>query len=917
MASPCTISISSSPRSLTNGDSAVFTPSEAVLTWSWGLQPATALVEWVSATALPAIVPGCSVVIEIAGHVFYGMTDNLVERVASDGISLLQEFRDNREYLNWDVVNAAFNLHDARVVSGKYVRRYKHLLPVNFKTLTWTFTNTPYTAAQILNFLFASDTVGTNWQPVYHPLMNNPVFSLDYAQGQKLGQCLVDISEQLGLVFTLVGGPYTLYWELKGVGTLPGFPVNSDNRRSGSALSGNPSQIKVLGDRNRYQILNCPMQPDWLPAWQTFWDFGAFVNDIFLNESTNAPVNAGTSGVVPLGTPYRAIPNDLDHVVGYALAGARARLLTVSQYADLVDARYDSGLETTLTGDSYRDSRRYQGRSRLQLPVALYLSQILFRAFKLADNFTFRAANGSLIGEFGYDLDSKPIVEITHDPVTGQMNPLKDGNGNYVVPDSSHNGYAIVQGYQVGQDAFGTLNPDYFDYTSWISAQTLWQVCPFQIDDSGEGTQFIVFDQPVINSGDLIKAAANALPSGRARGYLSATPTITIPPVMACLTVLGENFSLLRGTGPRTDVANVAELHGEYLIYAPGRVPVEQPYLDGSTATQKGQVYGDLLLNQQFYYQNGGYVVQGVDGVSLSSVVDRITLRWNAREGLTKEVDWANERSRNVTVNAFGTAVLQLPPEREFDRRSQLDPLFPGQDALRVEARQLRLEASVLRANPSMLQALVNTFHLLMGLDTPPQTVLTDSAASGSAQTLAVGTPLFQDPNNTVAWTPNDASTTPRTSAVFVGVTTLDGESVNAGVRVTAGGAGGIVQARVMGPVSVGDVVGLGQYAQTYFTSGPAVVVGQVVEAIASAAVGLIRVKLGTAQVSGKFKGEYSSLVDAAGGYSLDCEVIISTGDNLGTYVYVNPSASSGLAAPWVGGGYWVQKPGGLYSQWQ
>lgn len=835
MASLCSVKISSPARGLDAGANATFVPAEACVTWSWGLQPATALIEWVSPTDQPAVVSGQSLQIDLAGHTFYGMTDNFVRRTASNGYSVIQEFRDNREYLMWDEIYAQFNIHDARIINGQYRKRYRHLLPADYNARNYTFTDTPYTAAQILDFIFGASTVQSPWIRVYHSLMDNPVFDLDYDNGQKLGNCLVDISDKLGLVFTLAGGPYRLFWALKGVGTLPDFPATSDDRRIGSSLSGNPTRVRILGDRNRYQIFNVPLVRDWKPAWEAFWNFGLFIDDLYANESTTAPLAAGPSATaVPAGTRYNAIPGDADGTIGYGLAGARARLLTVAQYAALRDAR--SG-----DGDSFRDYRRFQGRSRLQLPVALYLAQLLFRAFKVDDSFTFRAANGTDIGRWGYELDSRLVVETTHDPVTGVMSAELDADGNYRVPSSEHNGYAVVLGYQVAQDGFGTLNPDYFDYQSWLTAQQVWQVQSFQVDASGEGTQFILFDEPVINSGDLIRQAATAGPTGGNCYALNGSPTFAIPQVKATLTFLGDRFSWIAGTGTRDDVENLSGLNSEYLVASPGGAMSELPFADGERATVKADAYAALLLNRQFYYFSGGYCVQGVDGSTLSSLVDRITLRWNA-QGLSKEVDWTTERSRSVTVNAFGGATLHLEPERAFERRAQLDPLFPGQDALRTEARQLKLSSLILRQNPRMLRTLVDTFHLLLGQSAPPNTVQIEPTAVFS---LAAGTPLFRDPTAKVCWKPDDASSTARTPAVFAGITTIEPQSSAGGVRATTTGAGGVVQARVMGPVAVGDSVGLLTYAKTYLEGSPSVAVGQALEAISGSTVALIKVRFG------------------------------------------------------------------------
>ena len=66
---------------------------------------------------------------------------------------------------------------------------------------------------------------------------------------------------------------------------------------------------------------------------------------------------------------------------------------------------------------------------------------------------------------------------------------------------SATNGYAIYQGYQAGQDMYKTLRPEHFQLDQWVDAQNSWQHATFQVDDSGEGTQFIIFDAPVVEVG--------------------------------------------------------------------------------------------------------------------------------------------------------------------------------------------------------------------------------------------------------------------------------------------------------------------------------------------------------------------------------------------------------------------------------
>ena len=63
-----------------------------------------------------------------------------------------QRFLDSREFLLWDPVFGTFNRREDKIVNGRFSRRYWHILPVNFVSGTKTFTDTPYTGAQILDF---------------------------------------------------------------------------------------------------------------------------------------------------------------------------------------------------------------------------------------------------------------------------------------------------------------------------------------------------------------------------------------------------------------------------------------------------------------------------------------------------------------------------------------------------------------------------------------------------------------------------------------------------------------------------------------------------------------------------------------------------------------------------------------------
>lgn len=835
MPNPMTVvvTVQTPPRGTVEQPYVQFTPAECVCTWSWGLQPATALIDWVSAQQQPAIQPGAQLQIDVAGglaaggHTFYGICKSVVPVFGSDGFSQMQEFVDNRELLQWDKVKAMFNMRDHRIVNGVFIRRYKHILPDDFADMAETYTNEPYSAIQILDFCFGGPDVETPWTRIYHPFLEGPIFELDYTNGRKLGQVLLEISQATGLVFTLQGARYQLVWTAKGVGDLPEFPANSDNRRSGSAMSQNPTRVEVLGDRNFYQILNIDMIPDWLSSWEFFWDFNLFVQDIFANEATEAMING-----IPAGTPYADIDSDNDNNAGYLLARARAQTITVQQYANLRDRRDGAG-------NAFRDFRKFQNRSRLQMPVALYLSNLLFKAYRFFPGFDFKNTRGNWIGLTSVYLADRLLAQVTHDPATGVMTYDTE------LP-SQPNGYAIAQGYSVASDGFKTLHPEYFNPDNWISAQGVWQELPFHIDNSGEGDQFIIFDEPVINTASLIQMDE----TGR-YPVLNAGAVVTSPPVRVALTFAAEKFSLVEFTldgqefgNFRDEIVNVSGLNGEYVMTAPIATAFELAYADGVTAFAKGEQIATPLLNGQLFYDYGGYHVQGCNGTQLTSMIDRVTVRVNST-GLTEDVDWTNERSRNVTLGPGGRAYLTLEAEREFDRKAQLAPLLAGQAELRDQANQLRSEAGFLLKHPRISRMLMDTFHLLMGMDSVPDiTKLTFDSGVTEGATLSAGTPLFRESDGNNAILPNDASPTTVDDPVFMGVTVVKREPANGPIRTTRTGQGNVVFARVKGPVSNGDAVGISGQALTYLVTSPKNAVGNCLDKWTDTSIRLARVQV-------------------------------------------------------------------------
>ena len=457
-------------------DPAQFKIQAANLTWAWGSEPATASLVYVSATPVSI---GAAVQLNIAGHTFYGVCKSDTPSVSSKGHTRTLEFADNREYLDWDKVYCSFNASDDRIVDGVRVKRYAHILPKNFNASLKTHTTTPYSARQILDFLFHAPTVEDDWLRAYHPEQRTALpVQFDFTSGESLRSAVQRVTDAQGLVFSLIGGPFRLVWVRKGVGALPAFPAASDDRQCGLALSGNPTRIRILGDRNLYQVHNIPVVPDWSRAWEQFFDPAKFIDHIYQVGASRTDLtltnDRGNTRGFPAGTLFKDIgsaqnnnsPFDPEQMISRQLARALALDLTVSQYAELVQV------------DAFLDYRKFSTRSRNDMPAVLYIRQVLFRAFRFPDGFFIVNAFGERIPAHSLAPAQKLVAKVTHDPVTGLMewDPSQNADGN---------GYAIARGYQVGKDLFRSIRPERFNINQWTDSMNIWEHLDFQIDDSG------------------------------------------------------------------------------------------------------------------------------------------------------------------------------------------------------------------------------------------------------------------------------------------------------------------------------------------------------------------------------------------------------------------------------------------------
>jgi len=872
---PIQITVGAPPRGGGSQNTQTFAAKSVTGSFAWGSSPGQATLVYVGLAA--PVSAGACVTFTIGAHYFAGICISDTAVQSDKGTLRTLVFQDMRYFLAWDWVFGAWNMPEVRLINGVRVKRYWHILPADWPAQRKTYTTASLPAWEIVAQAFQAPTVFTKWIwdltgnglfPV--GLLNGPIYEVDANSGMRLDALLNVVCEKTGLVFTLDPQPllagtslgdFRLVFTRKGYGLLPlPFPANSSDQRQGLSLTENPWNIAVVGERNRYQYLNLPMEADWAAPWEQFLDMESFVLDIFQNETD--PVS---------GNPYNAYPNDPDNWFGYGAAKARALELTVSQYIALRGARPGNA-----DAAGFADNRKYGGRWRMDMPAMLYIQNLVFRAFRpnpalsYVDNDPLSATRGQTIPAIEnvegnlVPLDSAVISDsllcrVYLDYATGNMTadttePV-DGNG-----------MLAVLGYQAGEDLFRFAQPDRINTAFFSASSRGWTTVNFQIDDSGEGVRFVIAEQPVFTSDNLLTTV---------NGYnvLNAAFTLQVPQVSAALVFEAERYTYWKGTGMtnsfgaldptqpmpgRTKVEPVNGLAKELVadLNNPG-VFNEIPYADNQFPDQKALTLAESLLLQQRWYLSGGYNLKwdpsidiGEFGVPIvngeSSMIDRVEIQ-ASDSGVLEVVDFTTERARD-----------RFEPERELDRKSVQNTLFPGQQELRQESLdQKKLNAGLRQMGTPLLGQFQK---LLRGEVDGNQRYLRFIPGVTVPATLPVGTPLVINPQpagqsgNAAAVAPASVTAGPNlglaTTNQFAGVTIRHNESTNRAFCVQATGD---TYAQVMGPVNANDPIGLSSAGGSdfatngaYLAKGGTPSVGVALEPISGSTVQLIKVRLGT-----------------------------------------------------------------------
>lgn len=704
-------------------------------TWSWGLSPASGSL---ICQADPSIDPGQDAVLTIGGSTFYGVVSGVVDET-NDGTLTRVSFVDQRVKLMWDTVYCLFNRVEIREDNPSTPgidrqRRYVHILPENWETQEKTYTDAPKTAHEIIDLLFGAPTVNHSWSGEFDPIQENPIHEIDCLSGKKLGNAIQEVTEAQGLLFTLVGDG-ELFWARKGSGDTPDFdPAITSEYSHGASVSAVDTTVRIVGDRNRYQDLGIVLTPDWNDAYEAFWS-----EPDWLEEVSN------TFGGFGDDFPERA------------RLAAFARKVTVRDY---VNYKGD---------DSFSDFGMWGEVSRMEIPVWVYLQDIVFKAYALPSEYQLS----------GIPLESLELVEGLLRSVDGSLSgAMTYGSEDY--PDSK--AVVIVQGQPLS-----LLDPTKQRVITQVElnrANTEWQAQNrFNLDTRNK---VVIFEDATFQSTDLLifpNVGSDAPASMQAIAVPNANCTVTAANVKGAFLFEAERYFKDFGSGERQGSHYVNGLAKHQLIGA-GSGNVEINFADNETADAKSEKIAAGLILGEEAYAAGGFKRNGVTGTELTGSIDRVTVSLNFDDAITEQVEFSKERSQSNFEN-----------ERDLERKQRSKDLFPGQRNLTKDVDALNAISRITKElkRPSIspeYERLSEVMEKPIGAVDCSVVKIWD--ASGDA--WDAGQPIFLGTDDK----PSDSGKR------FGGIVIADQAS-----GMIACATQGIVPVRVQGPFKTGDAIGI------------------------------------------------------------------------------------------------------------
>lgn len=655
------------------------------LTRAWGVNPASGTGRGYGAF----INPTTPVVLTAGGLTFHGMVANFME-VEDDGRTYQVDLVDNRIWLAWDTVYCSFNiveiLEDDPLTPGvDRKRKYKHIYPAHWSNGIETITSDPLTAREILAIVKSAPDVTFGWTFSNHENLGTPIFDLDASQGKTFANVLQEICERCNLICTLEGAS-TIRFAVKGDGVTPEpSTVNSANRSRGLAI-GPPTRIRIVGDRNLYQVTPIDLEPDWNRHYEEYWFEGTWM------------VRVGE--VFGITDPYDR--------------AARAKEITLREYCSKTSA-------------SNADNRLWQDIGRMEMPVWAYIQQVVFRSYRVPLGFKL---NGQI-----------PLASLEiYDGLLCDLKWTTEGglaaDAEKPYPDAS--AFCIAKGQDI--DLADPMLAEAITPEKMDAVRDLWSpLNRFRVDQKNK---CFVFEKciyvPGTGAGGLY-IKANTISDDATNKYElerlvvpNANATFTPAVIRASICFAAERYAKWFGTGKRQAVEYVPGLSRHKVGI--GIEAIEITYASNNKkADDLAAHISQALLTRQEFVQSGGHRRHGSSGTALNGSIDRVTARLlfedgGEGEGISEDIDYSKERNSK-----------RFESERELERRQRATDLFPGQKELKDEVRRDRLLG---KNRP--------TFKSNDSIDTPSAQITKKANArvfTDSTTSYPMGMPVFGKPS--------------------------------------------------------------------------------------------------------------------------------------------------------------------------
>lgn len=738
------------------------------ITWteSWGQSPGSG-----QATVLGDfnIETGQDFAVTIGGATIYGVVKNpVLDTDADSGEVWTVPLVDNREKLAWDTLQGSFNATeivevDPAAYGAVRRRRYKHVLPNDWHAQIITYTDNPLTAAEILDYIFDADELSFSWTYVNHSRLSNPVYNIDADTGSSLGNLVQSVLEKLGLLMAM-NGEFQLKFCVKGDGALPSYEGNNIKEFNiGEALSNQAPAVRIIGDRNLYQVLRVDLYRGWETAWEDYLFEGDWIDAV------------KTEYGMPATTPSER-----------AMIASKARTITVGDWVEKT------------SNDLFSDHQRFGDVSRMSIPAWVYITEVVFKAYNIGTY-----GGSSDISPDGYPspdglngielrnlkLRDGLLARVTYDPDDGTLLYFQESGQYQLYTDDK--AFIIAKGQPV--DLTDPAKRDVLDPESTEGLRDKWFVqSKFKMDHKNYS---IIFDDPVFEisetEGEGLFEFVNAesdLPVDHPSKYLvvpNAGARIYAAQVRAAFCFEAERYHRDFGSGLRKTSNYVSGL-SLHTLMEEGAFKTEIKYDTDpeETADQKAQKAASSFLAKTDTYASGSFTRVGSAGTTLSPSIDRVSYTYNT-SGLSETVDFTKERGPDY-----------FESERELERRNLSDELYPGMRENREAAKDLEYMSRVLAG----LQTKTDATQKYKGVNDVWQTPVGNTHSAPTtlfpATAYEAGELIFTD----------DTGTPDVDGAAFQGVVVCAGCAADKAHPVATQG---VVPVKIVGPCNPGDTVGV------------------------------------------------------------------------------------------------------------